>query len=322
VPVVIPGFILFAAFGLSGLLGKLPRLVRAGTAAAVVLFLAGFIVRADALLYHAAENRWFFGQLRELAEHLPAHDLVVAYGAHERTLPLLLAFDRAVIPADSRLRPDLAQRLVDRWVLEQTSRGRVAYLLCENCRFVGAANPELYQTILKRSYYESTWKPLPQKAVTELTAVHVYRVTQLPAAADYLDTPLGNEAVWGVSEKGFHELARDYGRTVRWTDGAARLRVPLDPKRLPTALTVRLGAGAAGTSLRVLVNGQELFQGTLPGGPFVKSFDLSTVPLQQKKAAIIELLSSTFVPPPVHEDKEPPRGVQVSEIRLVREEHN
>jgi hypothetical protein len=319
VPVVIPAFIFFAAFGLNWLLGKLPRLVRPGAAAVVLLFLAGFTVQADALLYRFAENRWYFSQLKELAEHLPDDELVLAYGWHERTLPLFLAFDRTVIPVDTRLRPDQARPLVAHWIADQTGKGRAVYLLCENCRFVGAENSELFQTILKRSYYESTWKPLPRKVLPELAAVHLYRITRAPVPADYLDTPLGSEGVWGVNESGFHEIERAYGQTLRWTDGEARLRVPLDPRRLPTALAVNLGVGPLGTSLRVLVNGRELFQGSLPEGPFSRTLDLSTVPLENTKVAVIELLSTTLVPPKGHEE-EPLRGVQLKEIRLVRKE--
>jgi hypothetical protein len=317
VPVVIPGMVFFAAFAVSRALDRLPRAWAAVPAAATLVYLAGFTIQADALIYRFAENEWFFGQLRAIARELPENDWVLAYGGYERMLPLFLAFDRKVIPIDPRQIKEEAEPLIRSWIDARIARGQAVYLLSENCRFVGEHIRELHHDILTRYFCESTWNPLPRKILTELQEVHLYRITRMGTPADYLNIPLGYERVWGVDESGFHGLERARSRSFRRTNGAAKLRAALDPGRLPKALKVTLGIEALGMSLRVLVNGRELFQGPLPEGRWSRTFDVSGIPLDG--TAVIELLSTALVPGEAGEQSgdEAPRGVRVSEIRLM-----
>jgi hypothetical protein len=110
---------------------------------------------------------------------------------------------------------------------------------------------------------------------------------------------LGSQQVPGVEESGFsmQEFGRD--QPFRWTDGNARLVIPLrkgepPPKGLLVRLRVhRLGA-KKGAHVRIVANGRELFSGAIPRDASEKTLDLAGVEMGQEVAVQIE--SDTFVP--------------------------
>ena len=122
---------------------------------------------------------------------------------------------------------------------------------------------------------------------------------------------------WGVEQTGFHgqELSKD---TPRWTNGAAKLVVPLEKNRPPQALRVDLvSTGPQGKQLTVSVNGDVLFHETIPTGRWSKTFSLAGRSFNQHLT--IELLSDTFVPAEVKKGTNDRRtlGVQVRAITLL-----
>lgn len=128
---------------------------------------------------------------------------------------------------------------------------------------------------------------------------------------DYRDVPLGNEMVWGVEESGFQEQDAEAGRPVRWTNGTARLVVPLTDGWQPGALRVDLWPGPREASLRIAVNGCELFRGKVSGESWARTLDLTGLVLDRQ--VTIELDSDTFVPKPGDGRT---LGVLVREVRL------
>lgn len=129
----------------------------------------------------------------------------------------------------------------------------------------------------------------------------------------YRGVVLGAAAVRGIAESGFHEQERNAGGPFRWTDGAARLLVPLGA-RPPTTLTIQL-AGGPRPPVRVVVNGRVLFEGRFPRSGR-QTFDLSEVPMNDRLR--LELLSDTFVPAAVRTGSRDRRtlGVAVRAIRV------
>ncbi len=112
----------------------------------------------------------------------------------------------------------------------------------------------------------------------------------------YVDLPLGVRRVPGVEESGFHDTeGGTSAEAFRWTDGAARLTVPLDG-RPPVALHVRLGLGVPKpTTLTIRVNGTAVFNETVkPQTDWARTFDLSGLVLTGP--ATVEVLSDTFTP--------------------------
>ena len=57
----------------------------------------------------------------------------------------------------------------------------------------------------------------------------------------FLDFPLGREAVPGTTESGFYPQEHHQGAPYRWTNGAAKLTVPVSPTNPPKTLSVSLG---------------------------------------------------------------------------------
>ena len=131
--------------------------------------------------------------------------------------------------------------------------------------------------------------------------VLLIRETELVRAARssrrsiYAGVRLGASAVPGVREAGFHGPETAGETAFRWTDGAARLAVPVDSGAPPARLRVDLiFTGKEGGELTVSVGGEVLFRGVPPAGAWSRTFDLESVP--KAGEAVIELASDTFVP--------------------------
>ena len=101
---------------------------------------------------------------------------------------------------------------------------------------------------------------------------------------------------------------------MRWTNGQARLVVPIDRNRPPTRLAVHLMRSSRTT--RVLVNEVELLNGPVPRQPRVVS--LSGVPVAERLT--IQLLSETVLQKRRGKSSDARTlGVAVRSIRLLRE---
>lgn len=115
----------------------------------------------------------------------------------------------------------------------------------------------------------------------------------------FLNVPLGREAVAGVEESGFGNQEFD-GRQqpFRWTDGRARLVIPLATDKPPRALLVHLPASrpasAPPATIQIVANERVLFQDEVPNGALDKTFDLDPALLGDKLT--LDILSNTFVP--------------------------
>ncbi len=111
----------------------------------------------------------------------------------------------------------------------------------------------------------------------------------------YSDIRLGATKIPGVWESGFHGQEWIGNAPVRWSNGSAKLKIPIGSQHSLEALKVDIvSAGHDGTRLRVLVNKRELFNEKIPPDGWSQTFSLSTVPLE--KHLIIELISGTFIP--------------------------
>jgi RNA polymerase sigma factor (sigma-70 family) len=157
--------------------------------------------------------------------------------------------------------------------------------------------------------------------------VRVYGVTLLSGTQGFTDVPLGVREVPGVTESGFHgpEKFRLPGmeddRPCRWTDGAARLTVPLGgktPRKLALSLEI---SNLPECRLQVKVNGRKLFDDVVstPQWQLYWSVELPLSGVDLGDSAHIELDSSTFVPAQVGTNPKDTRklGVRVKRLILV-----
>lgn len=136
---------------------------------------------------------------------------------------------------------------------------------------------------------------------------------------DPINVSLGSERVIGVEESGYHGQEYLDNIPVRWTNGAAKLVVPLDETRLPKFVGADIGPTGMGAEKRVkiLANGHRLFEGKLPKEGFTQILSLSRVPLG--KQLTLELLSNTHIPKEVIKESTDVRtlGVLVKSIQLL-----
>jgi hypothetical protein len=128
---------------------------------------------------------------------------------------------------------------------------------------------------------------------------------------------LGAKKVLGYPEAGFFGDESHGGDAARWTNGAARLRIPLHPKHLPDHLEVAtVVPGRDGARLAIRVNGVVLWSGGIPSGPWSRSLSLADVPRADE--LLVELESDTFCPAETIDGSTDTRklGVKVRSILL------
>jgi hypothetical protein len=317
VPVIIPGFVLFAFAGGWTMLRRLPTRWVSPAAQAIVIFLSVLTVKVDALILPFAENKGYFNQLRDLSKKLPDRALILAIGGAEWVDPLYLTFDRRVVPVD--VGTEAGRSTLKSWVEHQLEKHQGAYLLYEgNFTVPGLQKLRIGETALSRSYSEHTPHPLPKKILHDQRNIVLYRIIGVSERSDYRNMNLGARMVWGVEESGFHGQEWHGGIPRRWTSGDARLVVPVDARRPLKALRVDLAStGPGGTDLRILVNGQQLFAGNSPAGSWSRLLGLSAPPLGDR--ATVELRSGTFRPKDTIPGSVDARklGVLVQSVRLL-----
>lgn len=323
VPVVIPGFVLFAAFAGGWISVKLRRRWSTAFQVLLVLFLAAFTVRADSLILELAENRGYYARLEELSTMLPSNEPVVVPWSPSSLVwytPLYVAFDRRVVPI--RFETNEGKAAIGAWVARQLERQQPAIMLYNGAMPFGDL---MYTTMpaatLIRSSSEETTRPLPRMVVSERTEVSLYRITGQRTRQAYLDRNLVARADVGVQETGFHAREAWGGQPVRWTNGLATLVVPVDPQHPPRTLRVALrSTGPGGTRFRVVANDRVLFDGRVGRGVWEEALALRQVPLGDRLT--IKLISDTHIPAQVSTKLRDGRtlGVLVSEMRLERKE--
>jgi hypothetical protein len=141
----------------------------------------------------------------------------------------------------------------------------------------------------------------------------------------YLNVVLGCVPVKGVAESGFHFQEYNGSEPFRWTNGDAKLLVPISVKRPPEALWLSIETfrpKVAPIRFQLVVDDVAVFDGLAPPGKWERSFDLSSHPFS--KQVMIELRSETFVPKGVMDGGKNTDtrvlGVQVKGIMLKRDD--
>ncbi len=143
---------------------------------------------------------------------------------------------------------------------------------------------------------------------------------RLPPAPAWEGVTLGAERRLELEESGFYRQESFEGSPGRWTNGAARLSVPLDPRDPPRALRVELLApGRDGTRLELVANGVVLWDRQIPREAWSRTFGLESVPLGEELR--LEINSDTFSPAEKRPSSRDRRrlGVVVRGIRLLEQ---
>jgi hypothetical protein len=162
IPVVVPGFVLYAAFAAQSLLERLPSRWSRAAAVLLVTFLVAFTVHADRLIATFAEDQGLFNQLERLAQRLPAGVPIITYAHKSWVTPLYVAFDRQVIPLD--LASADGQQAWRTWSARCAAAHQPAYLLSQIDPKAMAASPD--DVTLSRSITEPSINRLPRSYLT------------------------------------------------------------------------------------------------------------------------------------------------------------
>jgi serine/threonine protein kinase len=143
----------------------------------------------------------------------------------------------------------------------------------------------------------------------------------------FLDVTVGNEPFPDIEESGFSYQEFDKNDPFRWTNGKARLVIPLRKGDAPKALLVQLrtfrSPGTTNAPLRIAVNDRDVMDGKIPLWKWENVFDLTGMQLGEK--VVVDLLSDTFAPQGNHtgdgriSDDARKLGVQVWGIKLLSE---
>ncbi len=130
----------------------------------------------------------------------------------------------------------------------------------------------------------------------------------------FLEMTVGNRAIAGVDDAGFyHDEANDFG-PFRWTDGKARLIIPLASEERPQALLVQLQR-PKDTWVRITANERELANEPVTERDihiWEKTLDLSG--LQARDRVVVEIASNTVQP----QGDSRAIGVKVRGVKLLR----
>jgi hypothetical protein len=137
---------------------------------------------------------------------------------------------------------------------------------------------------------------------------------------DY-NTLLGCETIPQVPESGFWGTEWDeLGRPFRWTNGGAKLVVPIDSEKPPHSIRFEIRSNKeVGSLLQLHVNGTKIFDKQVEAGVTKEVVSLKDVKIG--KELVIEILSDSFVPEVQIKGSTDNRtlGVMVKGIRLLRQ---
>ncbi len=137
---------------------------------------------------------------------------------------------------------------------------------------------------------------------------------------EFVNVPLGTRPIAGlIEESGFYSPEGAGAEAYRWSDGKARLVVPLGKTR-PRRLSVSVDVMARPTRLAISVNGKDLIEGEIaPQLDWKQTLALNGLDLGDK--ATIEVASDTWVPAEVDSASADRRllGVKIKRIVLLDE---
>jgi hypothetical protein len=165
-----------------------------------------------------------------------------------------------------------------------------------------------------------TWVPaqaIPGSTDERVFGVCLRYITLISGTRSFVNVPLGVREVPGVEETGFHGPETAGNGPCRWTDGAAKLIVPL-AGRTPKALAVAMDVpDRLLYRVQISVGGQKIFDGIRPPGQWSAVLPLNGAKLPDP--AVIEITSPIVIPAEGKSGNKDNRklGIRVFRLMLV-----
>ena len=322
VPEIIPAMVLFACVGTAWLVGRLSKPGRRLAIGLIVPLLVVWTGYIGPPMYVTPEREGSYAALGEFAQAVPANGYVFAFDGDYELLhywmPLLLAFDRPIIPldpTDDTARAEAITQLNAASEDDPVTIVTAAY----DFRMDAVVGTRTAQVSWSSPVMAETTNPVPRVVLEEDNTLTVIRATGL----NTIGVAFGGAPQWVAAGTGFHPAQLVDGRPLRWTDGAGQIAIPIEGDQTPTRLAISIAdTGPNGGPLHVTLNDITLFDGVLPPGPWSATYDLAgLVDLHQGHTANVEITSDTFQANPViNGDRETTFGVQVDTVMLLEAE--
>ena len=161
---------------------------------------------------------------------------------------------------------------------------------------------------------------VPSKKDDRDLGVCVRGMTLINSIRDYAGVNLAPEPVPGVEEGGFHHRERSGDQPFRWTDGNAKVIVPVaDGRRWRTLAVTAEIPERPDYRVRLTVNGRVLFDDVAKAGrTWAKEFPLDGIDLDRR--AVIDVTSSTIPPGQTRTKDDRTLGIRLRELILRTDE--
>lgn len=259
VPLVIPGFILIAGYGIQALLVRFGRNRQETIARVLTASAVGFFVLVQWPTLLARENHGLAGQLSTIAASLGDTSLVVARDLDALATTLLVGFGRPVLPLrDAAAEVNASSR---RFWSHCTPEKPCALVHADASGLAGLTLGASRRVGVERRYFEQTPLPLPRAVRSD---VSTFLITSVVGLADGSANRLGGAFLdWTIDEKGFHREDLLASSSGRWTDGDAMIRLPrVDADTLELQFVV---PGHTARRVKITLDGSVLHEGPLAG---------------------------------------------------------
>ncbi|MEZ5274870.1 MAG: hypothetical protein R3F07_00655 [Opitutaceae bacterium] len=296
VPVTLLGCALLAGLGFEVLTRRLRnRTGRLYVAFGTCLLLALVMAPRSSAFFFFKENRGSDSFLQDLAARIEPDALVFADTITLFFDPLYPGLGLRVVRVDlgDPKMPALIRTIIE----ENVVPGGTVYYLTQTNRDYLIPYENKERLHLEFDFIAPTTAPPPTEIAHADYFLTLYQSKSAPRdpALGYGNVRVGYTAVPGVEEAGFHGDESNEWGPFRWTDGAARLRIPLEEGYWPKSLVFDIrDVPPLGDEVVFRVNGTEIYRQSLATAPGRLEVDLPAS--LRDRTLDLEILSGTIVP--------------------------
>ena len=318
VPVTIVGCALLAGLGFKVLTSRLTN--RRGhlyAALATCLLLALVLLPRSSTFLLFKENRGADAFLRDVAARIRPGALVFADTSTLFFDPLFPGLGTRVVRVnlgDERM-PALIRTVIE----ENVPAGETVYYLTQEDRGLLIDAEKQERLYFAYDFIAPTTTPPPTEIARHEHHLTLYESKSAPhdPALGYGTITVGTSPVAGIEEDGFHGKESNQWGPFRWTNGHARLQIPLREGFWPRSLVCDIrDVPPLGEDVVLRVNGTEVYREPLATAPGRIELDLPSD--LEARTLDLEILSATFVPSeiPGRGQDERPLGICLHGITL------
>lgn len=318
VPIIIPGFILFAFYSSELIINfimqrfKSTNIIKA-VVAIIGVYMIGFSIYTiqPIAFYKEQDNVW--NNIKNISMHIPDDAILLVDSSEIYTTPLLMSFSKKVIPLN-KLTDDGVKKLVS-YILENPTQ-KVLYLSRENRDLlVGFQNHLIKAFTEVTSKTEKVTNGLPRNKETIVDNLYLHELSP----SKNKEIRIGAYPALGTKEVGFYSTEIDEeGIPFRWTNGDAEIVIPVNTQEFPRALQISINnIGIEGRDFWININGKIVYQGKTNRGVKELIIDINDIPNQDGKITV-QIETETWSPGTSGSSDTRDLGIAIEQIRLLK----